>query len=51
MDMVFTFLKNKKETDRVSHPELDRWIDFFTVCNDPGMVLCSGQAAMQTAVP
>ena len=30
MDMVFTFLKNKKETDRVSHPELDRWIDFFT---------------------
>ncbi len=30
MDMVFTFLKNKKETDGVSHPEIDRWIDFFT---------------------
>jgi hypothetical protein len=30
MDMVFTFLKNKKEIDGVSHPELDRWIDFFT---------------------
>jgi glyceraldehyde-3-phosphate dehydrogenase (ferredoxin) len=30
MDMVFTFLKNKKEVDGLSHPELDRWIDFFT---------------------
>ena len=30
MDMVFTFLKNKKEIDGVSHPELDHWIDFFT---------------------
>ena len=30
MDMVSTFLKNKKETDGVSHPEIDRWIDFFT---------------------
>jgi len=30
MDMVFTFLKNKKETDGVNDPELDHWIDFFT---------------------
>jgi glyceraldehyde-3-phosphate dehydrogenase (ferredoxin) len=30
MDMVSTFLKNKKETDGVNHPELDHWIDFFT---------------------
>lgn len=30
MDMVFIFLKNKKETEGVSHPKLDRWIDFFT---------------------
>jgi len=29
-DIVFTFLKNKKEIDGVNHPELDRWIDFFT---------------------
>jgi glyceraldehyde-3-phosphate dehydrogenase (ferredoxin) len=29
MDMVFTFLKNKKEIDGVSHPDLDHWIDFF----------------------
>lgn len=30
MDMVFEFLKNKKQIDGVSHPELDRWIAFFT---------------------
>jgi glyceraldehyde-3-phosphate dehydrogenase (ferredoxin) len=30
VDIVFTFLKNKKEIDGVNHPELDRWIDFFT---------------------
>ena len=30
MDMVVTFLKNKKEIDEVNHPELDHWIDFFT---------------------
>jgi glyceraldehyde-3-phosphate dehydrogenase (ferredoxin) len=30
MDMVFTFLKNKKGTDGVNDPELDHWIDFFT---------------------
>jgi glyceraldehyde-3-phosphate dehydrogenase (ferredoxin) len=30
MDMAFTFLKNKKEVDGLSHPELDRWIDLFT---------------------
>ncbi len=30
MDMVFTFLKNKKEIDGVNHPELNHWIDFFT---------------------
>ncbi|MDY6823535.1 MAG: aldehyde ferredoxin oxidoreductase N-terminal domain-containing protein [Thermodesulfobacteriota bacterium] len=30
MEMVFTFLKNKKEIDGVCHPELDHWIDFFT---------------------
>jgi len=30
MDVVFEFLKNKKEIDGVSHPELDRWIEFFT---------------------
>jgi glyceraldehyde-3-phosphate dehydrogenase (ferredoxin) len=30
MDMVFTFLKNKKEIDGIRHPELDHWIDFFT---------------------
>jgi len=30
MDMVFTFLKNKKEIDGVSHAELNHWIDFFT---------------------
>ena len=29
MDMVFTFLKYKKEIDGVSHPDLDHWIDFF----------------------
>ncbi|MFO7560603.1 MAG: aldehyde ferredoxin oxidoreductase N-terminal domain-containing protein [Desulfobacterales bacterium] len=29
MDMVFEFLKNKKQVDGVSHPELDRWIEFF----------------------
>jgi len=29
MDMVFTFLKNKKEIDGASHPDLDHWIDFF----------------------
>ncbi len=29
MDMVFTFLKNKKEIDGVNHQELDRWIEFF----------------------
>ena len=29
MDMVLTFLKNKKENDGVSHPDLDHWIDFF----------------------
>jgi glyceraldehyde-3-phosphate dehydrogenase (ferredoxin) len=30
MDMVFTFLENKKGTDGVNDPELDHWIDFFT---------------------
>ena len=30
MDMVFTFLKNKKEIDGIRHPELDHWVDFFT---------------------
>lgn len=30
MDMVFTFLKNKKEMDHVISPDLDDWIDFFT---------------------
>ena len=30
MDMVFTFLKNKKETDVLNHIELNHWIDFFT---------------------
>ena len=30
MDMVFTFLKNKKKIDGVSHPDLDHWVDFFT---------------------
>jgi glyceraldehyde-3-phosphate dehydrogenase (ferredoxin) len=30
MDVVFTFLKNKKEIDGVRHPELNHWIDFFT---------------------
>lgn len=30
VDIVFTFLKNKKEIDGVNHPELYRWIDFFT---------------------
>jgi hypothetical protein len=30
MDMVFEFLKNKKQIDGVSHLELDRWIAFFT---------------------
>ncbi|MEJ2167199.1 MAG: hypothetical protein P8X90_16850, partial [Desulfobacterales bacterium] len=30
MDMVFTFLKNKKETDGASPPELNHWVDFFT---------------------
>jgi len=29
IDMVFTFLKNKKEIGHVNHHELDRWIDFF----------------------
>jgi glyceraldehyde-3-phosphate dehydrogenase (ferredoxin) len=31
MDMVFEFLKNKKQINGVSHPELDRWIEFFTL--------------------
>ena len=30
MDMVSTFLKNKKEIGGDSHPELDHWVDFFT---------------------
>jgi len=30
MDMVFTFLKNKKEIDHILSPDLDYWIDFFT---------------------
>jgi len=30
MDMVFEFLKNKKQIDGTSHPELDRWVEFFT---------------------
>lgn len=30
MDMVFEFLKNKKQIDGVSHPELDHWVAFFT---------------------
>ncbi len=30
MDIVTTFLKNKKDIDGVSHPELDQWNDFFT---------------------
>jgi glyceraldehyde-3-phosphate dehydrogenase (ferredoxin) len=30
MDMVFTFLKNKKLIDHVVDPDLDYWIDFFT---------------------
>lgn len=30
MDMVFEFLKNKKPIDGNSHPELNRWIEFFT---------------------
>ena len=30
MDVVFEFLKIKKNVDGVSHPELDRWIDDFT---------------------
>ena len=29
MDVVFEFLKNKKQVDGVGHPELDRWIDDF----------------------
>ena len=29
MDMVSTFLKNKKEIDGVRHSELDYWVDFF----------------------
>jgi glyceraldehyde-3-phosphate dehydrogenase (ferredoxin) len=29
MDMVFTFLKNKKDLDGVHHDELNHWIDFF----------------------
>jgi glyceraldehyde-3-phosphate dehydrogenase (ferredoxin) len=30
MDMVATFLKTKKQIDKTKHPELDRWIDWFT---------------------
>lgn len=30
MDMVFTFLRNKKEIDGVNCHVLDNWIDFFT---------------------
>ena len=30
MDMVFTFLQNKKKIDGVNHVELDRWIDWLT---------------------
>jgi glyceraldehyde-3-phosphate dehydrogenase (ferredoxin) len=30
MDMVATFLKNKKQIDKTKHPELDRWVEFFT---------------------
>lgn len=29
IDMVATFLKNKKQIDGSDHPELDRWIDWF----------------------
>lgn len=27
---MFEFLKNKKRIDGASHPELDRWVEFFT---------------------
>ncbi|MFO7713950.1 MAG: aldehyde ferredoxin oxidoreductase, partial [Desulfosarcina sp.] len=30
MDMVFEFLKNKKQIDKTKDPELDRWVEFFT---------------------
>jgi len=30
MDMVFTFLRNKKEIDGVNCHVLDHWIDFFS---------------------
>ena len=30
MDIVFEFLKKKKQYDGLDHPELQRWIEFFT---------------------
>jgi glyceraldehyde-3-phosphate dehydrogenase (ferredoxin) len=30
VDMVFNFLKNKKEVDPVNDPDLDHWISFFS---------------------
>jgi glyceraldehyde-3-phosphate dehydrogenase (ferredoxin) len=29
IDLVFSFLKNKKAIDGVDHPELDHWLEFF----------------------
>jgi glyceraldehyde-3-phosphate dehydrogenase (ferredoxin) len=29
IDMVYTFLKNKKTVDKIQDPELDHWLDLF----------------------
>ena len=49
MDMVFEFLKNKKQIDKTEHPELDRWVEFFT--RDKSMLLPTNSGTRYTRGP